>query len=66
MKKKRRKKEKKLGKAKAAGEGLEGFVDWVDLITSEPIKERDDERDDEMSSLAVGFIVRMHKQAASA
>ena len=46
----------------AAGAGLEGFVDWVDPNASNPVEEREDD----MSSLATGFAVRMCKQAASA
>ena len=44
------------------GAGLEGFVDWVDPNASDPIEEREDD----MSSLAVGFSSRMRKQAANA
>ena len=39
---------KKVGQIKATGTGLEGFVDLVDPISSEPAEERDDD----MSSLA--------------
>ena len=39
--------------------GLEGFVDWVDSISSKLVEEREDD----MSSLAAGFDVRMCKRA---
>ena len=55
------KKPKKGGKTKVVGVGLEGFVDWTDPTASN----LDEEREDDMSSLAVGFVVRMCKQAAS-
>ena len=57
-------KKKKKGKVKAVGEELEGFVDWVDLIASDPIEKREDD----MFSLAIGFApqMRKHKLAASA
>ena len=61
-KKKRGKKGKKVGQAKAINAGLEDFMDWVDQITSELVEEREDD----MSSLAVGFVTRMCKQAMSA
>ena len=60
--KKKIKKAKNVRQIKATGAGLEGFMDWVDLISSEPTEEREDD----MSSLAGGFITRMCKQAASA
>ena len=41
---------------------LEGFMEWVDSIASDPAEERGDN----MSSLAVGFVELMHKRAASA
>ena len=41
---------------------LEGFVEWVDSIASDSAEEREDD----MSSLTVGFVEQMHKQAASA
>ena len=41
--------------------GLEGFVEWVDSTASDP----DEEREDDMSSLAIRFSVRMRKWAAS-
>ena len=60
--KKKRKKTKKVGQAKAVGAELEGFVDWVDPISSEPTEEREED----MSSLATGFTSRMHKRVESA
>ena len=42
---------------KVIGAGLEDFVDWIGIIASEPTEE------EEMSSLVVGFAVRMHKRA---
>ena len=36
-------------------------MNWVDLISSEPVEEREDD----LSSLAVGFTVRMCKRATS-
>ena len=42
---------KKKGKIKATGARLEGFVEWVDSIASDPAKEREDN----MSSLATRF-----------
>ena len=53
---------KKVGHIKATGTGLEGFVDWVDPISSEPAQERDDD----MSSLANGFSTTIRKRVASA
>ena len=35
------KKAKKVGQIKAVGAGLEGFEDWVDLISSEPVEGRE-------------------------
>ena len=49
-------------KIKAVGAGLEGYVEWVDSITNDP----DEEREDDMSSLAVEFFARMSKRATSA
>ena len=43
---------------KAVGAGLEDFVDWTSIISSELAEE------EEMSSLATRFFVRMRKQAA--
>ena len=37
-------------------------MDWVDPISSELVKENEDD----MSSLAFGFVSRMHKRVASA
>ena len=42
--------------------GLEGFVDWLDPTASGPTEEREED----MSSLAVGFAARMRKRATSA
>ena len=55
--KKKRKKTKKVRQVKATNFGLEGFVDWVDPISSEPVEEREDD----MSSLAAGFTAGMRK-----
>ena len=49
----------KARKTKAAGTGLEDFMDWTGIIVSEPVEE------EEMSSLVVGFSVWMRKRAAS-
>ena len=62
MEKKKKKKTKKVGHIKAIDTGLEGFVDWVDPISSEPAEEREGD----MSSLATGFVMRIRKRAASA
>ena len=51
MAKKKRKKAKKVGQIKATGTVLEGFVDWVDLISNETIEEGEED----MSSLTAGF-----------
>ena len=56
------KKKKKSGQAKAAGEGLEGFVDWTNPAVSQSAKERETK----MSSLVIGFTMWMHKRAANA
>ena len=53
---------KKVGQIKATGTGLEGFVDLVDPISSEPAEERDDD----ISSLVTGFTAPMRKRVASA
>ena len=42
---------------KAASIELEDFMDWIDIISNELIEE-------EISSLTVGFVVRMRKWAA--
>ena len=47
---------------KVAGTRLEGFVDLVDPIASDPAEEMEDN----MSSLAAGFAARMCKKAANA
>ena len=57
------KKKKKKGKIIAAGTGLEGFVDWVDPTNISHLAE---EREDDMSSLVVGFAAWMHKREVSA
>ena len=55
-------KKKKKGKIIDAGEGLEGFMDWVDLNSSDSTKEMEDD----MSSFTVGFSAQMCKRAMSA
>ena len=55
---KKKKKKKKDERVKATDEGLEGFVDWMDLTVSESAKEREAE----MFSLTTGFSMRMRKQ----
>ena len=60
--KKKRKKANKVRHIKATDTGLEGFVDWVDPISSESVEERKSD----MSTLTVGFVVRMRKRAVSA
>ena len=47
----KKKKANKVGHIKAAGVGLEGFVDWVDPIFSESAEMREDD----MSNFATGF-----------
>ena len=54
-----RKKKKKTRHNKAIDTGLEGFVDW----THPTVNRSAEEREAEMSSLAVGFAARMRKQA---
>ena len=56
------KKKKKSRQVKAVGEGLEGFVDWTNLEVSQSTEEREAE----MSSLIVGFSIRIRKIAANA
>ena len=56
-----KKKKKKARRVKAVGKGLEGFVDWTYPI----VRESDEEREDEMSILAAGFVMRMRKRAAN-
>ena len=41
--------------------GLEGFVDWLDLTTSDLAEEMEED----MSSLAPGFAARMRKRVTS-
>ena len=55
-------KKKKKGKIIDAGEGLEGFMDWVDPNASDSAKDMEDD----MSSFAVGFSTQMCKRAMSA
>ena len=57
----KKKKEKKGGKTKAFGVGLEGFVDWTNATASEPTEKREDD----MTSLTAGFATRMFKRAKS-
>ena len=52
---------KKKGKIKVAGEGLEGFLEWVHSISSDPVEEMEDD----MSNLAAGFHAQICKQAVS-
>ena len=56
------KKKKKKGKIITVDAGLEGFVDWVDPNVSHPAEEKEDD----MSSLAIEFSARMRKRATSA
>ena len=53
---------KKKGKIKAVSAGLEGFMDLVDPIASDPIEEKEDN----MSSLTARFAERMRKRAMRA
>ena len=53
---------KKKRNIKAASAELEGFLEWVDSIASDPAEEREND----MFSLAAGFTVWMSKQAVSA
>ena len=55
-------KKKKVGQVKAAGKGLEGFVDW----TNPGISESNEEEEAEMSSLVFCFPARMCKLAVNA
>ena len=55
----KRKKAKKVGQIKVVGVGLEGFVDWVDPISSEPAEGRENY----MSNFATGFVAWMRPQA---
>ena len=57
-----KKKKKKIEQDMDVGVGLEGFVDWTNSIVNESAEEREAE----MSSLAIGFSARMHKRAANA
>ena len=50
-------KETRARQTKTISTGLEGFIDWIGVVDSEPTKE------EEMSSLAAGFVVQMHKWA---
>ena len=49
------KKAKKVEQIKAAGVGLEGFVNWVDPISSEQAERRGDD----MSNFVAGFFAWM-------
>ena len=60
--KEKKKKKKKVGQVKDASEGLEGFVDWTDTTVNESAEEREAN----MSSLAVGFAMQMCKQVVNA
>ena len=62
MAKKKKKKAKKVGQIKATSVGLEGVVDWVDLISNAKVKEGEED----VSSLTAGFAEQMRKEAASA
>ena len=55
--KKKKENRTRAWQTKAVGPGLEDFVDWMSIIASEPAEE------EEMSSLVVGFSVRMRKRA---
>ena len=55
-------KKKKKGKIITISVGLEGFVDWVDRNA----RDSAEKQEDDMSSLAVEFVARMRKRAASA
>ena len=56
------KKKKKSGQAKAASEGLEGFMEW----TNPAVSQSAEEKEVEMSGLVAGFTMRMCKRAANA
>ena len=56
-----KKKKKKTWQTKAAGVGLEGFVDWTNLGVSESAEEEKNE----MSGLFFSFTARMRKRATS-
>ena len=58
---KKKKKAKKGGQTKAIGTGLKGFRGWTDPIASDP----NEEREEDMSSLASRLVARMRKRAAS-
>ena len=45
------------GYIKVVGAGLEGFMDWLDPTASDPTEKREED----MSSLSVGFSVWMRK-----
>ena len=57
----RERRQKKVENIKAVNTGIEDFVNWVDPISSELAEEREDD----MSSLTIGFDVRMCKLATS-
>ena len=54
---KRKKKETRARKTKTISAGLEDFIDWVGVVTSEPAKE------EKMSSLVAEFSSWMRKRA---
>ena len=54
--KKKKENRMKVRKTKATSAGLEDFMDWMGIISSEPTE------DEEMSSLVAEFAVRMHKR----
>ena len=51
------KKKKKSKQAKAADEGLKGFVDWMNSEVNQLVEEREAE----MFGLIIGFAIRMRK-----
>ena len=55
----KRKKAKKVGQIKVSGVGLEGFVNWVDPISSELAKKREND----MSNFATRFVAWMLSHA---
>ena len=57
-----KKKKKKSGQAKAADEGLEGFVDWMNLVVIQSAEEREAK----MFGLVLRFAMRMRRRAANA
>ena len=59
--KKKKKKRKRVRQIKDADVGLEGFMNWVDLIVSESTEEREDD----MSNLTAELVAWMCKRATS-